>query len=223
MTDTDKYSIPHADQRQHEETLLNLNPLDHNDPMTLFAEWFAEAKASESADPNACSFVTVGADMLPNVRMVLMKGYSAEGFNIYTNYNSQKAKEIEENPKVALCFHWKSLLKQVKVRGIIEKISAEQSDHYFQSRDRGSQIGAWVSLQSEVTESRDIMLKRLEDIKEHFKDTEIIPRPEHWGGYILKPLHLEFWRNGAHRLHDRVVFSRSDVISPWQDRVILYP
>ena len=121
MTDTNKYSIPHADQRQHDEKLLKLNPLEHDDPMTLFAEWFAEAKEAESADPNACSFVTVGQDMLPNVRMVLMKGYDADGFKIYTNYNSQKAQELDENPKAAICFHWKSLLKQIKVRGITKE------------------------------------------------------------------------------------------------------
>ena len=104
-----------------------------------------------------------------------------------------------------------------------KKLSAEQSDEYFQSRDRGSQIGAWVSLQSQETDSRETMLKRLEDITEQFKDQDIIPRPEHWGGYLLQPLYIEFWRNGAHRLHDRVVFSRKDVLSPWQDKVILYP
>ena len=222
MTET-KYSIPHADQRQHDASLLHLDPLVHDDPMTLFAEWFAEAKGSEPADPNACSLSTVDRDMLPNVRMVLMKGYDADGFNIYTNYNSQKAKELDNNPKAALCFHWKSVLKQVKIRGIVEKISSEASDAYFQSRDRGSQIGAWVSLQSQPTDSRDTMLRRLEEITEKFKDSKIIPRPEHWGGYILKPLQCEFWRNGAHRLHDRVVFSRETVLSPWRERVILYP
>ncbi|MEM6603863.1 MAG: pyridoxamine 5'-phosphate oxidase [Pseudomonadota bacterium] len=191
-------------------------------PMDIFAEWFAEAKEHEVSDPNAVSVATVDKNMLPNVRILLMKGYDARGFVIYTNYNSQKGQELTANPKVGLCFHWKSILKQVRIRGEVEKLSNKESTSYFHSRDRLSQIGAWVSDQSRELHSRENMLEKLEDIQKKFADNDIIPKPDYWGGYLIKPLEIEFWRNGSYRLHDRLVFTRNNFVDQWASK-LLYP
>lgn len=217
-----KYPIPPADMRQHHENLLKLPPLDSDNPLELFNEWFMEASKSEHSDPNAMSVATIDKDNMPNVRILLLKEYDENGFVFFTNQNSTKGHELATNSVAALCFHWKSLFRQVRLRGIVHKTTDKQSDDYFYSRHRESQIGSWVSLQSDILESREAMLKSMDEWNEKFKDTPIIPRPPHWGGYVLLPSYIEFWRNGAYRLHDRLIFTRKDKNSPWQ-KELRYP
>lgn len=177
------------------------------DPHTLFETWFAEAKASEPNDPNAMALATVGADGMPSVRMVLLKGHDARGFVFYTNRESRKAGELGSDPKAALLFHWKSLRRQVRIEGPVSLATDAESDAYFASRGRDSQLGAWASDQSRPLDARATFEARFAEVQARF-DGQDVPRPPHWGGYRVTPERIEFWQDRAHRLHERRLFTR---------------
>jgi pyridoxamine 5'-phosphate oxidase len=176
------------------------------DPIEQFARWFAEAAAREP-DANAMTVATVAADGAPSARMILLKGVDDRGFVFYTNLESRKAGELRDNPRVALCFHWKSLGRQVRVEGVVEGVSAAEADAYFASRPRESQLGAWASDQSRPLQSRALLEERVGAAEKRFAGGAI-PRPPHWSGYRVLPSRIEFWENRPFRLHDRLVFLR---------------
>ncbi|QDZ03260.1 pyridoxamine 5'-phosphate oxidase [Nitratireductor mangrovi] len=190
------------------------------EPLRLFAEWLSDAEKSEPNDPNAVALATVDADGLPDVRMVLLKGFDEAGFVFYTNFESAKGVEILGSMKAAMCFHWKSLRRQVRVRGPVEVVSDEEADAYFASRPRGSRIGAWASKQSRPLESRFALEKAVaEYTARHAVGT--IPRPDYWSGFRIRPQSIEFWHDRPFRLHDRVVFA-ADGKGGWAKKR-LYP
>lgn len=196
------------------------------EPFLLFESWFAEAQSHEPNDPNAMALATVDEAGLPNVRMVLLKGIDAparlgRGFVFYTNYESAKGRELSVNPRAALLFHWKSLRRQVRVRGPVSPVTAEEADAYFATRARGSRIGAWASRQSQPLESRFALEKAVAVFAAKFNIGEI-PRPEHWSGFRLQPLEMEFWADRPFRLHDRVQFCRATTAEHWTKHR-LYP
>ncbi len=178
-----------------------------NDPFSLFAAWLAEAEKSEINDPTALSLATVDSEGMPDVRMVLLKGSDHRGFVFYTNFDSAKGTEILGNMKAAMGFHWKSLRRQVRIRGEVEVVSDAEADEYYQTRPRGSRIGAWASKQSRPLESRFALETAVAKITAKYGVGKI-PRPDHWSGFRIKPQYFEFWKDGAFRLHDRIVFSR---------------
>lgn len=190
------------------------------DPFVLFAGWFAEAKAAEPNDPDAMALATVDAAGLPDVRMVLLKQADARGFVFYTNEQSVKGGELAANPKAALVLHWKSIRRQVRVRGAVERVSAAEADAYFATRSRPSQIGAWASEQSRPLDRREIFEARVAEVEQRFAGKEV-PRPPHWGGYRIVPITIEFWMDRPYRLHDRIRFTR-DGAGAWQ-KTRLYP
>ena len=191
------------------------------DPLELFADWYEEAKKNELNDPNAMSLATVDINGIPSVRIVLLKGFDVDGFVFYTNLQSRKANEFMNNPNVAVCFHWKSLQRQVRIEGQVSKISDKEADEYFKSRARLSRLGAWASKQSEILESRDHLLARLKTFEEKY-DGETIPRPSHWSGNRIAAKKIEFWEDGEFRLHDRFIFERQSIDGPWT-KARLYP
>jgi pyridoxamine 5'-phosphate oxidase len=184
------------------------------DPFALFERWFAEAQEKELNDPNGMALATVDADGLPDVRMVLLKGQDARGFVFYTNSHSAKAGQLAVGMRAALLFHWKSLRRQVRVRGAVSKVSEAESDAYFASRPRGSQIGAWASDQSAPLSSRAELEAKVAEVEARY-DGLPVPRPPHWYGYRITPVQMEFWRDRRSRLHERCVFSRSAEGAPW--------
>jgi pyridoxamine 5'-phosphate oxidase len=190
------------------------------DPFALFDQWFAEAKASEINDPEAMALATADEVGNPTVRMVLMKGHGPDGFVFYTNEQSEKGRELAVNPSAALLFHWKSLRRQVRIEGEVERVSPEEADAYFATRSRDSQLGAWASNQSRPLESRELFQTRFEEMERRFEGQEV-PRPPHWGGYQLVPLVIEFWQDRPHRLHERRVFLAQEG-GGW-DEGLLYP
>ena len=192
-----------------------------DEPFALFEQWFAEAGKSEPNDPNAMSLATVDADGLPDVRMVLLKGADDRGFVFYTNEESAKGREMAASPKAALLFHWKSLRRQIRLRGPVALVSDEEADAYFKSRARDSRIGAWASQQSRPLESRFAFEKAIAGYVAKFGVGEV-PRPPYWRGFRLAPVAIEFWRDRPFRLHDRVLFTREAVGTPWR-RERLYP
>ncbi len=194
---------------------------DRNDPFKLFAEWFEDAKKSEPNDPNAMALSTVDDEGLPNVRMVLMKDFDDKGFVFYTNFESQKGQEILATGKAAVVFHWKSLRRQVRVRGLTEKVSDAEADVYFKSRPRDSRIGAWASQQSRPLTARFELETAVAYNTARFGIADI-PRPPHWSGLRIKPLSIEFWHDRPFRLHDRVVFRRRKPEGEW-NKAKLYP
>ncbi|HET7412757.1 MAG TPA: pyridoxamine 5'-phosphate oxidase [Pararhizobium sp.] len=191
------------------------------EPFGLFSQWLDAAFGSEPNDPTAMALATVDEDGLPDVRMVLLKGFDERGFVFYTNYESAKGQEILATGKAALCFHWKSLRRQVRVRGEVVKVSDREADAYFATRARGSRIGAWASDQSRPLESRAVLESRIVDYEARYPD-ETIPRPPHWSGFRIVPSSIEFWQDGKYRLHDRIRFSRSSEGDGWS-KVRLYP
>ncbi len=191
-----------------------------DDPFDLFARWQEAATASEPNDPTAMAVASVDADGLPDARMVLCKGFDARGFVFYTNFESAKGREILGSGKVAALFHWKSLRRQVRVRGPVEVVSAAEADAYFASRPRGSRAGAWASRQSRPLASRSVLEEAVAAVEARYP--EEIPRPPHWSGLRIRPLQLEFWADGEYRLHDRFLFARESVEAPWT-KTRLYP
>ncbi len=194
---------------------------ERNDPFNLFGEWLKEAEKSEPNDANAMALATVDEEGLPNVRMVLLKGYDERGFVFYTNFESQKGQEILGTMKAALVFHWKSLRRQVRVRGIVEEVTKQEADDYFASRPRDSRIGAWASQQSRPLESRFALETAVALNTAKYAIGEV-PRPPYWSGFRIRPLSLEFWHDRPFRLHDRVVFRRKDPSGDWA-KARLYP
>ncbi|MDD3055284.1 MAG: pyridoxamine 5'-phosphate oxidase [Aliarcobacter sp.] len=183
---------------------LDIKDLNSN-PFLQFELWFNKAMEAKLTEPNAFSLATVGTDMMPSIRTVLLKIFDEKGFVFFTNYKSNKAKQIEQNPKAAALFAWLDLERQVKIEGNIEKISTTESLKYFLSRPKGSQIGAWVSHQSQVISSRSLLEQKFDEIRRKFVKGEV-PFPDFWGGYIIKPTKIEFWQGGQDRLHDRFVY-----------------
>ena len=175
-------------------------------PFTLVDSWYKEAVEAEINDPDAIALASVNADGMPSVRMVLLRQWSDEGFFFFTNYESRKAGELVATGKAAFCLHWKSLRRQIRVTGEVSKASAERSDAYFASRGRGSRIGAWASEQSRPLESREALATAVAEVEQRFPDD--VPRPPHWGGFMIVPQEIEFWADGEHRLHDRFRFTR---------------
>lgn len=187
-------------------TTKNFDIKDLNkNPFKQFESWFNDAINENLLEPNAFSLSTVGFDMMPSIRTVLLKYFDNEGFVFFTNYESKKAKQIEQNPKVAALFTWLALERQIKIEANIEKISKADSLKYFLSRPKGSQLGAWVSRQSETISSRALLEQKFDEMKRKFLNKEI-PIPSFWGGYILKPIRIEFWQGGEDRLHDRFLY-----------------
>lgn len=183
----------------------DLSWTEAHDPVALFETWLAAAGETEPSDPHAMSLATVDEDGLPDVRVVLLKGLDARGFVFYTNEQSAKGQQLTGQGKAALCFHWKSQKRQVRVRGAVKPVSAAESDAYFASRARGSRIGAWASDQSRPVASRDTLMAKTAEVEDRYEGASV-PRPAHWYGWRVEPATIEFWQDGAFRLHDRIVF-----------------
>ncbi|MFK7793689.1 MAG: pyridoxamine 5'-phosphate oxidase [Devosiaceae bacterium] len=205
---------------------MNRNFLDAPEPFAVFEDWLAEAATTEANDPNAASLATVDADGLPNVRIVLVKAVERAGFVFYTNLESTKGQELLGSGKAALCFHWKTMRRQVRVRGPVTQVDAATADDYFASRPRGSRIGAWASQQSRPLETNDALHQRVATLTEKYgesdEDALAVPRPQHWSGFRLEPIHFELWQDGEFRLHDRVRFERDAAGADWTS-ARLYP
>ena len=206
---------------EHQAGLKSGDFTEAEEPLRLFDLWFGEAKAGEVNDPEAMALATVDADGLPDVRMVLLKGFDEHGFVFYSNENSQKGRELAGNPKAAVVFHWKSLRRQVRLRGMVANVSTEEADAYFASRARSSQIGAWASRQSSPLESRYAFEKAIA-LKAAKYAVGPVPRPPFWVGYRVTPLVMEFWHDRPFRLHDRIEFRRADPGVAWA-KTRLYP
>jgi pyridoxamine 5'-phosphate oxidase len=211
---------PKAAERHDAAAALTSRKLEQAaEPFRLFAEWLAEATKSEPNDPNTMALATVDETGLPDVRMVLLKDFGPEGFAFYTNLESRKGRELATTPKAALCFHWKSLRRQVRVRGNVEPVTPQEADAYFATRPRLARIGAWASKQSEPLEGRLALEKAVALTTARFAVGDV-PRPPHWSGFRIVPAEIEFWRDGAFRLHDRARFTR--IGGDWT-RTMLYP
>lgn len=189
------------------------------DPFALFDEWFAQARDLEINDSNAMALATAGADGRPHLRMVLLKDHGPEGFVFYTNEESDKGEHLRANPRAALLFHWKTLRRQVRIEGAVDRVTDAEADAYFASRSRDSQLGAWASDQSRPLDSREMFEKRFDETAKRFEGAEV-PRPAHWGGYRVVPDRLEFWSDRPHRLHERRLFTREG--DAWAEE-LLYP
>ena len=182
---------------------------DLENPIELFGEWFQEAKKTEINDPNALALATVGKKGIPSVRMVLLKNYNDNGFVFYTNLNSKKSVDIKSNKNGSMCFHWKSLLRQIRITGEISKISDKEADAYYNTRSYGSRIGAWASKQSSILKNRDELYKSIEEFKKKYPDNNIVPRPNYWSGWVLNPFEMEFWLHGDDRVHQRLLYIKN--------------
>ena len=189
---------------------LDKSFLDLDDPFKLFEKWFQEAKKKEINDPNALALGTSTKQGIPSVRMVLLKGFNKNGFVFYTNLDSQKGNEIKENPNASMCFHWKSLLRQIRIVGTLKQVDDKVADEYYNSRAYESRIGAWASKQSSILKNRDELLNSLEDFKKKYNNKDDVPRPSYWSGWNLKPLSIEFWLDGDNRIHERLKYSLNE-------------
>lgn len=187
---------------------------EETNPFELFKQWFAKAERHERDDPNAMALSSVDSTGMPNVRIVLLKGWDERGFVYYTNMESQKGREVIESGKAAVNFHWKSLKQQVRIRGLTEQVSDAEADAYFASRRRISRLGAWASKQSRPLASRKTMMDAVAELEKKYPGDDI-PRPPYWKGTRIKPLYIEFWQDGDFRLHDRFIFSRATVSGEW--------
>ena len=194
--------------------------MDLDDPLELFKLWMTEAEKKEINDPNALSLSTVNKKNEPSVRMVLLKGISKKGFVFYTNLNSPKSNDLKKNPRAEMCFHWKSLRRQIRIFGSVTQVSGEEADAYFNSRAYESRIGAWASDQSKVMNKREEFLKKIDEFKNKFKDKSNLPRPKHWSGWCLSPISIEFWLGDEYRIHERLKYNK--VSNNWK-KDILYP
>ena len=192
---------------------LNSCFLDLDDPIELFKLWMDDAKKSELNDPNAVSLATSNNNF-PSVRMVLLKDFSQNGFVFYTNLNSQKGNELKENPNAAMCFHWKSLLRQIRINGAVTQVANDVADKYYNSRSYDSRIGAWASKQSKELTSRDQLVDSIKEYKDKYNDENNVPRPSHWSGWILSPQSIEFWLDGDGRIHERLKYVK-DINGQW--------
>ena len=182
---------------------------DLENPIELFNEWFNEAKKTEINDPNALALATSSKDGAPSVRIVLLKGFNQNGFVIYTNLDSKKSIDIKSNPNAAMCFHWKSLLRQIRITGQITKVPDEDADLYFKSREYESRVGAWASKQSSVLKNREELYQEIENYKKKYSDKNNVPRPSYWSGWNLNPNEVEFWLDGKNRIHQRLKYIKS--------------
>jgi pyridoxamine 5'-phosphate oxidase len=193
----------------NQKNSLGLNKcfLDLEDPFELFQNWFEEAKKKEINDANALALGTANEKGAPSVRMVLLKDFNKEGFVFYTNQNSQKGTEIKNNPNASMCFHWKSLLRQIRIVGTLRQVEDKVADDYYNSRGYDSRIGAWASKQSSILKNRDELLNALKDFKKKYSDEDNVPRPKHWSGWTLKPSSIEFWLDGDNRIHERLKYT----------------
>ena len=199
---------------------LDICFMNEDDPFIVFKKWMSEAKKNEINDPNAVALATVNESNQPDVRMVLLKEFNNNGFVFFTNLNSKKGTDLKKIPKASMCFHWKSLLRQVRISGDISLISDDEADKYFSSRSYLSRIGAWSSSQSKPMETRDAFLNKIEEYKNKYADQNDVPRPKHWSGFLLSPIRIEFWKDVEGRLHQRLEYSKDKNF--WK-RQILYP
>ena len=192
----------------NQKNSLGLNKcfLDLDDPFKLFEKWFDEAKKKEINDPNALALGTASKTGIPSVRMVLLKDFDKNGFVFYTNLNSQKGNELKDNPNATMCFHWKSLLRQVRIVGTLNLVADKTADDYYNTRAYESRIGAWASKQSSVLKNREELLDSIEIFKKKYNDKNNVPRPDHWSGWNLKPSSIEFWLDGDNRIHERLKY-----------------
>jgi pyridoxamine 5'-phosphate oxidase len=206
----------------NQKNSLDLNAcfMDLDDPFDLFKIWLEEATKSEINDPNALSLATTNSINEPSVRMVLLKGLTKKGFIFYTNLNSPKSSDLKTNPKAAMCFHWKSLERQVRIAGSITQVTDKEADQYYNSRPYESRIGAWASDQSKAMTKREDFLKKIDEFKKKYKDEKNLPRPKHWSGWCLSPSSIEFWLGDKYRIHERLKYNK--VSSEWK-KEILYP
>ena len=194
---------------------------EYENPIDLFKEWFDEAKKSEINDPNAVALATSDKNSIPSVRIVLLKDFSKNGFIFYTNLGSKKSNDLKSNPNASMCFHWKSLLRQIRIIGKINLVTSYEADKYYESRAYGSRIGAWASKQSTILNKREDLYKSIDEYKKKFPDKNKVPRPNHWSGWCLIPSEIEFWLDGENRIHERLKYVL-DKKNIWQ-KVLLSP
>ena len=199
---------------------LDICFMNEDDPLVVFKEWMSEAEKNEINDPNAVALATVNEFNQPDVRMVLLKEFNNNGFIFFTNLESKKGSDLKKIPKASMCFHWKSLLRQVRISGEISLISDKEADEYFNSRPYLSRIGAWSSNQSKPMETRNAFLNKIEEYKNKFRDQNNVPRPKYWSGFLLSPKRIEFWKDVEGRLHQRLEYSKH--LDSWKKQ-ILYP
>ena len=206
----------------NQKNSLGLNScfMDLDDPLELFKIWMSEAEKKEINDPNALSLATSNEKQEPSVRMILLKGLSSKGFVFYTNLDSPKSHDLKKNPKASMCFHWKSLQRQIRISGSVTQVSDEEADLYFNTRPYESRIGAWASDQSNIMKNRKDLLRKIEDYKKKYSDEKKLPRPKNWSGWNLSPTTIEFWLGDEYRIHERLRYNK--ISSNWK-KEILYP